>query len=160
MKHKWLGVVSCILLFASLAAAQADKSGGSAEQTLKDMEARWSAAVLKSDAAPIGDILAEDFVSVSTEGKVHTRADIMNEAKKSKMTRSANSDVRVRMLGVDVALVTGIWDGAGSDPTGKKFETLERWTDVFVRKDGKWKCVASQGTEVRDPKDSLGILKK
>jgi ketosteroid isomerase-like protein len=92
--------------------------------------------------------VADDFVGVSVEGKVQSRADLMAEAKRSKVTRSIASEMRVRILGPDAAVVTGIWSGAGTDPAGQKFDIVDRWTDIFVRKDGKWKCVAQQSTIV------------
>jgi ketosteroid isomerase-like protein len=146
-KMKTLGIVCSLALASTLLLAQAAKSAG-AEQALKDIETKWAAAYLKGDAAAIGEYLADDFVSVSAEGKVMSRADVLSEAKKSQVTRSAVSDMRVRVLDADAAIISGVWSGAGSDPAGKKFETSNRWTDVFVKKDGKWKCVSSQSTTI------------
>ena len=137
-----------VVLLACSAAAQAKAAGGGAEQALKDMETKWAAASLKSDPAPIAEMVAEDWTGVSPEGKVQTRADMLSEVKKSKLTKSAVSDMRVRMLDADAAVVTGIWSGAGTDPAGKKFDMSIRWIDVFVKKDGKWKCVSSQATAI------------
>ena len=150
MKRKWLGTLSCVLILASLVVAQAGKSGsGSTEQALKDMESKWAAASLKSDAAAVGDIVSDDWTGINPEAKMQTRAEMLNQTKKSKLTRSAVSDIHVRMLGADAAVVTGSWSGAGTDVAGKKFDTMERWTDVFVKKDGKWKCVSSQSTTMK-----------
>lgn len=146
MKKTFLRTLGLVMLLSSLLAAQAGKAAGGPEQALKDLENKWSNAFLKGDAATIGDTLAEDFVGVSAEGKVQSRADILSEAKKSKVTRSTVSDMRVRVLGPDAAMISGVWSGAGTDPAGKKFEATSRWTDVFVKKDGKWKCVSSQST--------------
>jgi ketosteroid isomerase-like protein len=52
--------------------------------------------------------------------------------------------MKVNMISPNVAVVTGIWSGAGTDAKGQKFDTTDRWTDVFVNQNGKWKCVASQ----------------
>jgi uncharacterized protein (TIGR02246 family) len=142
-----LRIVVGLVLGAMLLAAQSAKSAGT-EQALKDIENKWANAYLKSDATTIGDIVADDFVGVSVEGKVQSRADLMAEAKRSKVTRSIASEMRVRILGPDAAVVTGIWSGAGTDPAGQKFDIVDRWTDIFVRKDGKWKCVAQQSTIV------------
>ena len=142
-----LGILGAMLLLTCAVAAQG-KTGGT-EQALKDMENKWAAAGLKSDAAAVGDIVSDDWTGTNAEGKVQTRADMLGVVKKSKLTRSAVSDMHVRMLGGDAAVVTGTWSGAGTDETGKKFDSTERWTDVFMKKDGKWKCVASQSTAVK-----------
>jgi uncharacterized protein (TIGR02246 family) len=145
---KTLGMVVSLVFGSMLLAGQSAKSAGT-EQALKEIENKWANAYLKGDAATIGDILADDFVGVSLEGKVQSRADVMAEAKRSKVTRSAASDIRVRLLGPDAAVVTGIWSGAGTDPAGHKFDLTSRWTDIFMRKDGKWKCVAQQSTLIQ-----------
>jgi ketosteroid isomerase-like protein len=146
MKNKTLWALVSLVILTGLALAQAGKPAGGIDQALKDMENKWAAASLKNDAAAVGDIVTEDWVGVNAEGKVQTRADMLGDVKKSKLTRSAVGDMRVRMLDADAAVVTGTWSGAGTDASGKKFDTTERWTDVFVKKDGKWKCVASQST--------------
>lgn len=148
MKKKTLWALGSLIILTGLALAQTAKTAASTDMTLKDMETRWAAAALKSDPAPVGDIVSEDWTGISAEGKMRTRAEMLSEVKKSKLTRSTVSDMRVRMLDNDAAVVTGTWSGGGTDQNGKKFDTTERWTDVFVNKNGKWKCVASQSTTV------------
>ena len=142
-----LGILGAMLLLTCAAVAQA-KAGGT-EQALKDMENKWAAASIKSDTATVSDMLSDDWTGLNPEGKIQTRGDMLAEMKKTKVTRSAVSDMRVRMLGADAAVVTGTWTGAGTDPSGKKFDSTQRWTDVFVKKGGKWKCVASQIGDVK-----------
>lgn len=149
MKKTCIGILVAVVLLCSLATAQTGKATTGPEQTLKGIETKWAAAYLKSDPTPIMDVVAEDWVGVNAEGKTQTRADLFGEIKRTKLTRSVLSDVRVRMLDGDAAIVSGLWSGAGTDPTGKKFETTTRWTDVFVMKDGKWKCKSTQNTEVQ-----------
>jgi len=140
MKRRILWSLAAVVLLSGMAVAQGT------EQALKDMENKWAAASLKNDTAAVSDMLADDWSTISAEGKVQTKADALAEIKKAKLTKSAVSDMRVRMLDADAAVVTGTWSGAGTDGSGKKFDTSERWTDVFVKKDGKWKCVSSQST--------------
>ena len=47
------------------------------------------------------------------------------------------------------AIVTGRTQMAGTY-LGQKMDVTLRFTDVFVRRDGEWKCIASQGTFVND----------
>ena len=150
-----LSVVSMLLLSTSLF-AQAEKkaatpaqAGGSVEQALLDMEHKWVAAGLKNDAAALGEILADSWSSVSAEGKVMTRAQTLDDAKKNKFTRSEISDMKVRMINADTAVVTGVWTGVGTDAKGQKIDTSERWTDVFAKVGGQWKCVASHNTTIK-----------
>jgi ketosteroid isomerase-like protein len=86
---------------------------------------------------------------VSAEGKVMTRAQALDEVKKTKFTRSELSDMKVRMIHADTAVVTGVWTGLGTDAKGQKVDTSERWTDVFANQGGTWKCVASHNTTIK-----------
>ena len=142
-----LGILGAMLLLTCAAVAQA-KAGGT-EQALKDMENKWAAGSLKNDTAAVGDLLSDDWTGINAEGKIQTRGDMLADMKKTKLTRSAVSEMRVRILDADAAVVTGTWSGAGTDPAGKKFDSTEHWTDVFMKKDGKWKCVSSQSTAVK-----------
>jgi uncharacterized protein (TIGR02246 family) len=149
MQRRMLGALGSLLILACLSSAQAMKSGGSADQALKDLETKWIAASLKSDSATVGEILADDWTGTTAEGKVQTRGEYLAMTKKSKLTRSVAGDMHVRMLDQDAAVITGTWSGAGTDQDGKKFDTMERWSDIFVKKDGKWKCVSSHSSTVK-----------
>ena len=123
--------LAALLVFASVNTSAQTKPAGP-EQTLLNMEQAWAAAYLKGDVAGIDALLAPNFTSVSPEGKVVARAEYLADAGKAKATKSSNSDMKVTMLGANAAVVTGIWTGTGTDAKGQKFDTAERWTDVFV----------------------------
>ena len=125
------------------------KGGGGVEQALLETERKWAAAALKSDAAAIDVVLADTWSVINAEGKTISRAQSLDDTKKSKLTRSELSEMKVRMINADVAIVTGVWTGAGTDAKGEKFDTSERWTDVFANQGGKWKCVASQNSTIK-----------
>jgi len=55
-----------------------------------------------------------------------------------------SDDVRVRIYG-DAATVTALTTTEGK-LMGQEFTTQERATDVFVKEDGRWRCVVSQLT--------------
>ena len=131
------------------AASSAPKAGGGVEQALMDIERKWAAAGLKSDGAALEDILADSWSGINAEGKIDTRAQAIDNMKKSKMTRSDLTEMKVRTIGSDVAIVTGVWTGLGTDAKGQKVDTSERWMDVFANQGGKWKCIASESTTIK-----------
>jgi ketosteroid isomerase-like protein len=82
---------------------------------------------------------------------VRTKAETVDRMKKSKVTRSAVSDIQVHMIDPDTAIVTGMWSGSGTDADGKPFDANERFTDTFVKESGQWKAVATQSTPMKKP---------
>ena len=143
-------LVTSTLVFAQGSEKKAEKkASGNVEQTLMDMERKWAAAALKSDAAAIEDILADSWTTIDAEGKLLTRRQSLDNAKKSKLTKSEVSEMKVRLIDGSTAVVTGVWTGAGTDEKGEKFDNSNRFTDVFVKQNGTWKCVATQLTLIK-----------
>jgi ketosteroid isomerase-like protein len=130
--------VSMLLSTGTMAFAQ-----GGVEKALLDLEQQWVKAQMAGDAQGLGAILAADFVSLQSDGTVQTKAVYLGNTAKWKWQASAVSDLKVQLHG-DSAVVTGIWTGKGVDPTGKPFDSRERFADTWVKMpDGKWQCVAS-----------------
>jgi len=146
-------VLAILLCSSALAFAQAPKAapaaGGSVDQTLMDLERKWVAASLKNDTASLDTILAPDWSSTTVDGKIETRAEMLENVKKAKWMRQDVSEMKVRTITPDVAIVTGVWTGVGTDGRGQKVDTKERWTDVFAKVGGTWKCVASQSSTIK-----------
>lgn len=120
----------------------------SVEQHLKAMEERWAKSALKSDGEAVGSMLAADFVNINSDGSVLDRAGYIARTDKSKLEVSELSEVAVKAHG-DSAVVTGVWTGKGVDGEGKAFEGKERWADTWVKKNGKWQCVASAAAPIK-----------
>jgi len=142
-------MVASFLLMAGMAAAQSSmasksemRSGSNVEQHLIDMENRWAKASLASDGQAIAPLLSDDFVNIDSDGSVHNKAETVARTSKAKFEVSQLSEVAVKTHG-DSAVVTGIWTGKGVDGMGKAIDAKERWADTWVKKDGKWECVAS-----------------
>jgi ketosteroid isomerase-like protein len=143
-------MVASFLLLAGMAAAQQSamaskaemRTGSNVEQHLMDMENRWAKASLSSDGAAVGSMLSEDFVNIDSDGSVHDKAETVARTSKAKFEVSEISEVAVKTHG-DSAVVTGVWTGKGMDGMGKAIDAKERWADTWVKKNGKWECVAS-----------------
>ena len=124
---------------------------GSVESQLKDMENRWAAAVKNRDGATIKEILAEDYVGLSSKGEYRSKRREISEVTKSKDTFKSTSDsrVKVRVVSKNVAVVTGDYREVGTDKAGKKIDRTYRWIDTWVDRGGKWQCVASSVMLIR-----------
>jgi ketosteroid isomerase-like protein len=104
---------------------------------------------MKSDAAFIKGLEADDYALVESDGTVTTKEkDVKATTDKTFVMKSATfSDMKVRMIGDNCAVVTAILKMSGTDD-GKDFSGDFRGTDVFEKKAGKWMAVASQLTKV------------
>jgi ketosteroid isomerase-like protein len=142
MKHV-LAAVLLVVSCAAVAIAQ-PKPAASVSQALTDMERQWATASKASNGAGVGAFLAEDFISLDSDGTMHTKAEIVARTSKSKWTVNEIGDLKVTVHG-DSAIVTGSWTGNGTDATGKAVNSRERWADTWVNANGKWLCVASTG---------------
>ena len=134
---------------ASAMASKTEMRAGSAmvEQHLKDMENNWAKASLASDGDALMPMLADDFVNINADGTVLNKSETVERTRKSKWEVSELSEVQVSTHG-DSAVVTGVWHGKGTDSMGKSVDARERWADTWVKKDGKWVCVASASAPI------------
>ncbi|HET7811917.1 MAG TPA: nuclear transport factor 2 family protein [Steroidobacteraceae bacterium] len=133
------------LLLASAAALAAPPT---TEQLLKDTENAWSQAYVTGDAAWLDKLMAPEYLFTDTDGKTYNRDDDISAVKSGewKMTSFKMGDLKVHVYG-DVATVTGLNDFVATDH-GKDASCKCRFTDVFVKRDGRWQAVASHVSKV------------
>jgi ketosteroid isomerase-like protein len=114
------------------------------EDVIRELNAGYVRAFLKSDAGWYDRHLTPDFMCILTSGAVVDRATFVENARKPHTVLSYElSDVKVRQHG-DVALVSALGSWTRKDGTSGK----TRYVDVWVRKDGAWKAVSAQLTLV------------
>ena len=68
---------------------------------------------------------------------------------KLEFTTCKVSDIEAQVFG-DTAVVRGIDEVAG-EQNGETFAAKERFTDVFIRRDGRWLCVATHDSPMEQP---------
>ncbi len=83
-------------------------------------------------------------------GGIETKSQTVESARSNKRTFDLLelSELNVRVEG-DVAVVTGVNHAKGKDATGKPFDQRFRFTDTYLKRDGRWQVWATQGTEIR-----------
>jgi ketosteroid isomerase-like protein len=140
---------SLLLCAAVTATGQKSKADSDAavSQTLQGMERAWLDAEKNHDAAAFEKIVADDWIAVTPDGKSQTRTERAAEIKASHTTSTTMGEMKVRVFG-DTAVVTGTNDEVNMEG-GKKSIDHYVWTDVFVKRNGKWLAVASQTAQVK-----------
>ncbi len=140
-----IGLLLLALLVAALAQSQtkAAKGNGASEQALKDLENRWVDSLTKGDTATVDSILANGYVSTNEDGSVTDKQALISALKSGdlKFDSVKNDELNVHQYG-NAAVVTGIGSQSGTYK-GKPLPSKVRFTDTFVKQNGKWKAVAS-----------------
>ena len=119
-----------------------------AEKELIKVENDWSTAWVKSDAKALELLYATEYISTDASGKTWNKTEGIKEDVSSKYEGKSFqlTELKVHVYG-QTAVVTGrntykftLEGKAGGDDA--------RFTDVFVKRDGRWQCVATQGTRI------------
>jgi ketosteroid isomerase-like protein len=116
---------------------------------LADIEQQLTKLVLAGDQAGYSAFLTDDWSVINTDGQILTKDQVLREmfvTGERRIDAIAVDDVKVRLLG-DVAVVTGRTAASGV-VRGTTITATLRFTDVFVRRNGRWQIAASQGTRV------------
>jgi ketosteroid isomerase-like protein len=58
------------------------------------------------------------------------------------------TDLKVTVFG-HTAIATGTFTGKGKDATGKPLDERVRFTDTWLKIDGKWLCIATQDSPLK-----------
>jgi ketosteroid isomerase-like protein len=114
------------------------------------LEQDWNDAVLTKNKDWFEKNYAADFTSIGSEsGKLANKAEDIADSVDPKLTMEA-----VDTTGMDIridggrAIVTGVFHTKGTYD-GKAFDRRIRYTDVWIRRDGRWVAWASQGTPIK-----------
>lgn len=139
-------LAAACLLASAPAAAQ---SARSTREALIALERGWNDAFYRRDADFIAGLLADEFVATYDDG---SRGDKARElelvaAFDQQVLSAVQDDFRVAVYG-DTAVVWFTLHLVGIRQ-GQEAELTLRYTDVWVRRDGGWRCVSTHSTRVR-----------
>jgi ketosteroid isomerase-like protein len=112
------------------------------------MEREWNDAAKRGDAAWFERNYADDASDISSRtGVRHTKAEEIASMKgdKSVLDSLELSELEARVEG-NAAIVTGINEVKGKDEKGQAFSRRTRFTDTYIKRDGRWQVWATQGT--------------
>jgi ketosteroid isomerase-like protein len=146
MKHLF---VIALLVMAVSAWAVGDTATD--ERELTQLVNDLNVAIVKPDIAFLERVLSKDYVHYRPHGNVETRAQYLEDRKNGNVDFDSlvADETKVRVYG-DTAIVTYRSTAKGKDQDGP-IDEQRRWTRIFVRKDGRWQLVHSQGTTIKKP---------
>ena len=138
-----------LIVLAVPALAQPIKAGhDKAEHEILQVELAWNRALEQGDAAALDRIWAEEFLDTSFDGTVTTKEEDLASVASGDLVYQSS---RVRDLIIHVygkfAVVTGHWTAVGQFK-GVDVSGEFRYTDVYVKREGRWQAVSSQITRI------------
>ena len=138
-------VVAVVLVVASAASAQRVKSD---QDTLIELEQKWNAAFQSRDATFIETLLDDDFVVTYDDGSRGDKAKELSLAAafNQQIDSSRLDEFIIKVYGNTAAVLFTLH--LVGPVNGKPTSISYRYVDVWVNRDGAWKCVASQSTRV------------
>lgn len=149
MKRIVLNTLSVVAVCLTLAQAMAaEEKAGNDEQTIKQLEQEWADALMKRDQAAIDRITSADWVLTDPKGRLIAKAQADADLKSGtvKFESIKLDELKVRVYS-DAAVVHGL-ETRRSSYKGKDTSGLYRFTDVFVKRNGRWQAIASHVTRV------------
>ncbi len=128
-------------------------AGGSLDDAavLWYLEQDWNDAGVKRDKDWFEKNYASDFTSVnSRNGKLMNKGEDIADTMNDKGTPELNetTDMNIRMEG-NTAIVTGIYRTKGKDDKGVAYDRKIRFTDTWIKRDGRWQAWATAGSEIK-----------
>ena len=126
--------------------AQEKPKIGDEEGRILALETAWNHAEEKKDAAALDQLLGSSLVYIDYDGSIMNKREFLDNIKAEGLhpAQIINEEMKVQMYG-DAAVATGIYREKGTDK-GKAYQRRGRFTDMWVKQNGGWQCVASQST--------------
>jgi len=145
MKRIVMAVSVAVLVFAVGAQSQtpAQTKTGTAEQEVLNLVQDWMDAEVKADMGFLDRFIAEDWVLTDPVGVVRTKAQFLAGLKSGEgvVISSVLDNMKARVYG-DAAVVTGRMTTKQTFK-GKDISGQYQCTDTFIKKAGRWQCVAT-----------------
>jgi hypothetical protein len=112
---------------------------------LHSLSERWFQAWLEKDAATVERLAAEDYLYVAPNGSILDRPAILAIIRSSsyRLDHGRRSEVVVRAVGQDAAVVRHHYRGAGSFE-GASFTDDQQCVMVWEKQAGQWRVVMEQ----------------
>lgn len=101
----------------------------------------WDEAMVANDADAIGAFMADDWIIIGTDGSIGGKARFLDLVRSGQLTHDVmtTEEPLVRVYGDTAVLVARGVSGGTFD--GMPFREEERASNVFVKTDGRWRCV-------------------
>ena len=148
---------SVLLITTAFFQVEAQKNNPTKQQKIEaelmQIERDIGQANIRRDKAYFERIEADEFIFTDSGGGLTTKAEDVASLDKPvgdvKLVSYEVDDMKVRLYD-DTAVVTGRTTTV-SRAKDREFMSKSRFTDVFVKRNGKWQLVAGHSSRIREP---------
>jgi len=148
-------MAAIFLLLSMAVAAQRppSKEEGKVAAELMQLELDIGQANIRRDKAFFERVEADEFIFTDSSGGITTKAQdvasLDNSPGEFSLVSYVADEMKVNVYG-DTAVVTGrvTTVSKGKD---REITNRSRFTDVFVKRNGRWQIVAGHSSRIRDP---------
>ena len=146
VKFKLLAIIVALLQSWGISAQEP-----TAEQQIQEASKVYEQALTQKNEPLLKSILADNFILTTASGKVLTKKDMMLNLTKegTKYDKFESSDVRINVLN-EAAIETGKVHTVGIRG-GKKIAETTRYSDFWVKVQGKWLLLAEHSSFILNP---------
>ena len=145
------GYGKLILMMSALSLGTATDLNASSDEdakTVAALDTKYQAAVKANDAVTMDQILADDFILVNGRGKISSKTDLLESARKKEVTYERQDEEpgtqKVRVWG-DTAVVTALlWIKAVQ--AAKPIDYKLWFSDTYVRTPAGWRYAFGQAS--------------
>ncbi len=131
--------LACVLPAGALHAAAPDDQADAERYIIASLR-DWAESVVSGDRSQRRIYFADDFIGTDTRGRRYDKAQVTRETGPAKQIVSNTLDqVQVRFFG-DTAIAHGSETWVRRDGSHGRYV----WTDIWVKRDGRWQVVAAQ----------------
>ena len=139
----------CVSTASTQSAVSVDEVEKITEEITK-LDQQWGQADVTRDIDYVKSIWADDLRFTRPGGKVFDKEAALAafEDNTDTVTSGVIAPYKVRVYGKNFAVVAGDYHSTGKDKDGKPFSRKFRFTNVWVRRNGKWQVVAEQSEKL------------
>jgi ketosteroid isomerase-like protein len=141
MRAQTCSVMAVCLLCSGAIVSSAQDSPEVA--SVRAAEMKWADSYKKRQVDVLSSLMADDYVITMEDGSVYGKVGFISHTAQptERVEVSEFGDLKIRVHG-DAAVVTGTYHEKG-ESGGKPYDYHDRFTDLWMKSDGKWKIIAS-----------------
>ena len=121
-------------------------SANADEIQIRQLERAWNQAEASQQVKEVSNLVDDTLVYTDYDGSFMNKSEYLKwvAAPEQKADHLFDEGLTVHVYG-NAAVVNGIYRESGTNK-GKKYVIRSRYTDTWIRRDGVWRCVATQST--------------